>query len=153
MSIPTGSRATGRDGWANFDQTTGYERELLDILRFMQASGIRNTVWITTDVHFATAFRYVPFSDDPGFAVYEVVTGPMNAGIFPTSDFDRTLHPERLALFGPASPGAVTSWTEANRWFNFGELELATDRSLTMRILDAAGETRFERRLAPSSSP
>jgi alkaline phosphatase D len=152
MSIPTGfPPSNGRDGWANYDQPTGYEHELLDILRFMQARGIRNTVWITTDVHFAEAFRYVPFPDDPRFAVYELVTGPMNAGIFPTTDFDKTLHPERLALFGPASPGAVRSWAEAKRWFNFGELELAAGGSLTLRIVDAGGRTRFERRLAPSA--
>jgi alkaline phosphatase D len=152
MSIPTGFPAVpnGRDGWANFDQATGYERELLDILRFMQEHSIRNTVWITTDVHFAEAFRYVPFSGDPGFAVHELVTGPMNAGIFPTMDFDTTLNPQRLAFFGPPSPGAVTTWTEAKRWFNFGELDLAGGGTLTIRIVNTAGDIEFERILTPS---
>jgi alkaline phosphatase D len=151
MSIPTGFPAeNGRDGWANFDQTTGYERELLDILRFMRVHGIRNSVWITTDVHFGEAFRYVPFAGDPNFAVYELVTGPMNAGIFPMTDFDSTLNPERLAFFGPPSPGAVTSWAEAKHWFNFGQVELAEDGRLTMRIVNTAGETEFERTIAPA---
>jgi alkaline phosphatase D len=152
MSIPTGFPAVpnGRDGWANFDQATGYERELLDILRFMREHAIRDSVWITTDVHFAEAFRYVPFAGDPGFAVHELVTGPMNAGIFPTMDFDTTLNPQRLAFFGPPSPGAVTTWTEAKRWFNFGELELASAGALTMRIVNTAGEIEFERTLTPS---
>jgi alkaline phosphatase D len=151
MSIPTGFPPTnGRDGWANFDQNTGYERELLDILRFMQAHGVRNSVWISTDVHFAEAFRYVPFSDDPGFAVHELVTGPMNAGIFPTTDFDSTLNPQRLTFFGPASPSAVMSWSQAKHWFNFGELQLAGGGSLTMRIINTAGEIEFERTLRPS---
>ena len=152
MSIPTGFPAVpnGRDGWANFDQATGYERELLDILRFMQEHSIRNTVWITTDVHFAEAFRYVPFSGDPGFAVHELVTGPMNAGIFPTMDFDTTLNPQRLAFFGPPSPGAVTTWTEAKRWFNFGELDLAGGGTLTIRFVNTAGDIEFERILTPS---
>ena len=76
MSIPTGFPATnGRDGWANFDQATGYERELLEILGFMRAHGVRDSVWITTDVHFAEAFRYEPF-DDSDFSVYELATGP-----------------------------------------------------------------------------
>jgi alkaline phosphatase D len=151
MSIPTGFPPTnGRDGWANFDQNTGYERELLDILRFMQAHSIRNNVWITTDVHFAESFRYVPFPDDPRFAVHELVTGPMNAGIFPTTDFDTTLNPERLAFFGPPSAAAVTSWAQAKHWFNFGELQIAGNGSLTMRIVNTAGETEFERTLAPS---
>jgi len=140
----------GRDGWANFDQTTGYERELVDILRFMHEHAIRNSVWITTDVHFAEAFRYTPFAADPGFAVYELVTGPMNAGIFPTTDFDTTLDPERLAFFGPPSPGAVTTWAEAKRWFNFGELSLTSGGSLTIRIVNTAGNIAFERTLTPS---
>src|SRR4051812_40688902 len=73
MSIPTGFPPTnGRDGWANYDQSTGYEHELLDILRFMHDHGIRNTVWITTDVHFGEAFRYRPFPADPSFEVNEL---------------------------------------------------------------------------------
>jgi alkaline phosphatase D len=152
MSIPTGFPAVpnGRDGWANFDSATGYERELLDILRFMRDHSIRNTVWITTDVHFSEAFRYVPFADDPTFAVHELVTGPMNAGIFPTTDFDTTLDPERLAFFAPPSPGAVTTWTEAKHWFNFGELDIGRRGALTMRVVNTAGEVEFERTLRPS---
>jgi alkaline phosphatase D len=152
MSIPTGFPAVpnGRDGWANFDTATGYERELLDILRFMRDHSIRNTVWITTDVHFSEAFRYVPFADDPTFAVHELVTGPMNAGIFPTTDFDTTLDPERLAFFAPPSPGAVTTWTQAKHWFNFGELDVGRRGALTMRIVNTAGEVEFERTLMPS---
>src|SRR5215208_2522716 len=150
MSIPTGFPPTnGRDGWANFDQTTGCERELLEILGFMRTHGVRNSVWITTDVHFAEGFRYVPFGGDPDFAVHELVTGPMNAGIFPTTDFDTTLNPTRLAFFGPP-PGAVTSWSQAKQWFNFGELELTRDGALTMRIVNAEGQTEFERTLTPS---
>ena len=84
MSIPTGFPPTnGRDGWADFDQTTGFERELLDILRFLQERGIDDSIWITTDVHFAEVFRYRPFADDPAFTVHELATGPLNAGIFP----------------------------------------------------------------------
>ncbi len=151
MSIPTGFPPTnGRDGWANFDQSTGYERELLDILRFMHSHHVRNSVWITTDVHFAEAFRYRPFTDDPGFAVNELVTGPMNAGIFPNLDFDTTLNPERLAFFGPSSADAVKSWVQAKRWFNFGELDFSREGPLTLRIVNTAGKTEFERTLAPT---
>jgi alkaline phosphatase D len=152
MSIPTGFPAVpnGHDGWANFHEATGYERELLDILRFMREHSIRDTVWITTDAHFSEAFRYVPFADDPTFAVHELVTGPMNAGIFPTTDFDTTLNPERLGLFAPPSSGAVTTWTEAKHWFNFGELDIARGGALSMRIVNTAGEVEFERTLTPS---
>jgi alkaline phosphatase D len=150
MSIPTGFPPTnGRDGWANYDQNTGYEHELLDILGFMHANRINNSVWITTDVHFAEAFRYTPFAEDPDFHVNELVTGPMNAGIFPTTAFDTTLNPERLVLFAPPSIGAVRSWAEAKHWFNFGELDFARGGALTMRIVNTAGSVEFEQTLRP----
>jgi alkaline phosphatase D len=150
MSIPTGfPPSNGRDGWANYDQNTGYEHELLRILGFMHDHGINDSVWITTDVHFAEAFRYTPFADDPSFHVNELVTGPMNAGIFPTDAYDTTLNPERLVLFAPPSIGAVTSWEQAKHWFNFGELDVTRSGSLTMRIINTAGDTEFERTLTP----
>jgi len=150
MSIPTGfPPAGGRDGWANFDQNTGFEQELLDILRFLEQGGIVNTVWITTDVHFAEAFRYRPFASNPAFVVYELATGPLNAGIFPLRDVDPTLNPEVLNFFGPPSAEAVTSWEEAKRWLNFGTLELDRRGNLTAEIVNTAGQTRFSLTLTP----
>ena len=149
ISIPTGfPAANGRDGWANFDQTTGFEHELLQILRGAADRGDR-MVWITTDVHFAEAFRYRPFADEPGFVVHELVTGPLNAGIFPIRDVDSTLSPEVLSFYGPASASDVTTWSEAKRWFNFGTLEVAPDGALTAGIVTTAGDRVFTLRLGP----
>jgi alkaline phosphatase D len=149
MSIPTGFPAmNGRDGWANFDQATGFEQELLGVLRGAADRGDR-LVWISTDVHFAEAFRYRPFADRPGFVVHELVTGPLNAGIFPIRDVDPTLVPEVLAFYGPVTPEAVTSWTEAKRWFNFGTLEVDADGALTAGIVNTAGERVFAMTLRP----
>jgi alkaline phosphatase D len=150
MSIPTGFPPEGgRDGWANFDQVTGFEQELLDILRFMERRRVVNTVWITTDVHFAEAIRYRPVPSNPAFVIYELATGPLNAGIFPIRDVDPTLNPEVLTFYGPPTPEAVTSWAEAKRWLNFGTLELNRRGRLTAEIVDAAGQTQFALRLAP----
>src|SRR5829696_718025 len=125
MSIPTGFPASGgRDGWANFDQTTGFEQELLDILGFME----RN-----------------PFANNPGFVVYELATGPLNAGIFPNRDVDPTLRPEVLTFFGQA----VTTWEQAKRFFNFGTLEVARNGELTAEIVNTAGNTQFSLMLTP----
>jgi alkaline phosphatase D len=151
MAIPTGfPPSNGRDGWADFDQPrTGFELELLDILGFMAQNGIDNPVWITTDVHFAEAFRYSPFPEHPDFEVHELATGPLNAGIFPNRNVDPTLNPEVLFFHGPASPADVTSWDEAKRWFNFGTLEVEADGGLTAEIIDTAGEPRFSLTLDP----
>jgi alkaline phosphatase D len=149
MSIPTGFPAeNGRDGWANLGQATGFEQELLDILRFASDRGSR-LVFVSTDVHFAEAFRYRPFADRPGFVVHEVVTGPMNAGIFPIRDVDPTLNPEVLHFYGPPTADAVTSWAEAKRWLNFGTLEVDAAGRLTAGIVDTAGEQVFELSLTP----
>jgi alkaline phosphatase D len=150
MSIPTGFPATnGRDGWANFDQTTGFENELLDILRFMAENGVDNPVWITTDVHFAEAFRYTPFPEHPDFAVHEIATGPLNSGIFPNRNVDPMLNPEVLFFHGPPTPADVTSWEEAKRWFNFGTLEVGAAGDLTAQVIDTAGDPQFSLTLEP----
>ena len=145
MSIPTGFPATApRDGWANFGGTTGFEQELLDILRFMEQHGVVNTVWLTTDVHFAEVFRYTPF---PGFVVHELVTGPLNAGIFPNADVDQTLNP--LVLFGPRPAVAPTTWNGAKDAFNFGTVEVDRGGRLTATIVNTAGETLYSLTLMP----
>ena len=151
LSIPTGfPPANGRDGWAGFDQQTGYMHELLGLLRFLEQHRVRNLLFVTTDVHFSEGFRYTPFPDDPAFQVYELVTGPMNAGIFPTTSFDATLHPERLFLYAPPSADAVTSWAEAKRWFNFGALAIARNGSLTAQVVNTAGDAVTTLRLQPA---
>jgi alkaline phosphatase D len=150
MSIPTGFPPTnGRDGWGNFDQPTGFENELLEILRFMAENGIANPVWITTDVHFAEAFRYSPFPEHPEFTVHEIATGPLNSGIFPNRTFDPTLNPEVLFFHGPASPADVTTFAGAKHWFNFGTLEVGARGDLTAQVVNTAGEPQFSLTLDP----
>jgi alkaline phosphatase D len=148
MSIPTGFPPTGgRDGWANFDQTTGYEQELLDILRFMERNGIVNTIWITTDVHFAEAFRYRPFPTNPSFTVHEFASGPLNAGIFPNPDFDTTLDP--TVLFGPRPAAPVATWEQAKDGFNFGTVEVDRQGMLTAGFVNTSGQRLFSLTLTP----
>ncbi len=151
MSIPTGFPATnGRDGWANGDQSTGFENELLDILDFMADNAINKPVWITTDVHFAEAFRYVPFgTEHPNFVVHEIATGPLNSGIFPipASANDQTLNPQ--ILFGPAPAAPVASWDAAKASFNFGTLEVDAAGDLKVQIVNTAGQPQFSLTLPP----
>jgi alkaline phosphatase D len=150
MSIPTGSAgANGRDGWANFQQAGGTEYELTDILKFMKDNKIYNNLWITTDVHFAEAFRYTPFQDDPAFQVNELVAGPINAGVFPNRDFDTTLGTESLFFFGANSASDVSTWAQAKSWMNFGAVEVNEDGALKMSIRDITGNTVYENTLLP----
>ena len=60
----------------------GRELEIADLLRFIKASHINNTVWLTADVHYAAAHFYSPdkaqFQDFMPF--WEFVAGPLHAG-------------------------------------------------------------------------
>ncbi len=148
MSIPTGFPADGgRDGWANFDQMTGFEQELLDILRFMEQGRMFNTLWITTDVHFAEAFRYRPFPGNPAFVVHELASGPLNAGIFPNAAFDTTLNP--TVLFGPRPATTVATWEQAKDGFNFGTVEVDHRGRLTAGFVNTAGQSLYSLTLTP----
>lgn len=148
MSIPTGVPVElGRDGWANHEQDTGFEQELLDVLQFMRSEDMRNVVWITTDVHFATVFRYTPFAEHPSFKIHEVVTGPLNAGLFPNPIFDGTLRAEQLFFYGPDAP--VTNYAQAKPWMNFGLARINAKGELILSINNVLGEPVYTLMLPP----
>ncbi len=161
LSIPTGFPLDlGRDGFANDDagtapttdgtpqSETGFEQELVEILRTLQA-GRMKAIFITTDVHFAEVFRYTPFAGDPDFTVHEVVVGPGNAGIFPNRAFDRTLGTESLFFHGPESAGAVTTWSEAKKWFNYGSIGIDAKGRLVTHVRDTGGKSLYSLKLSP----
>ena len=65
LSVPTGSAADarGRDAFASgtgpgLAGSTGFERELVGILKSLDRKRVRNVVFIATDVHFAAQLRY-----------------------------------------------------------------------------------------------
>jgi alkaline phosphatase D len=108
ISIPTGSNASilGRDGWANGNETnnysyyTGFESELTDLLRFIDEQGMKNIVFITTDVHFPAFIRYnFDLNNDGNMTeIHELVSGPLSAfrlGV-PFPQLDETFNPSLL---------------------------------------------------------
>ncbi len=149
MSIPTGTNAPlrGRDGWANYKENTGYERELKSILEFARARRVRNLVWITTDVHFAQVLRYRPFGDD--FVLHEVVTGPLSAGLYPNRDLDPTLRPERLFFHGPEKINGAQNFQAAKAWFNFGLVNIDAKGNLKIAIINGNNKQLYELKLKP----
>lgn len=150
MSIPTGyPPQNGRDGWANYDQQTGFENELLDILRYMQQQGMHNVIFLTTDVHFAETFRYTPFADAPEFQVYELVAGPLNAGVFPNRAYDESLSTESLFFFGADSAADVTSWEQAKAWFNYGAITIDEYGRLKASLRGVNGKAVYEIEVDP----
>jgi alkaline phosphatase D len=107
ISIPTGSNASilGRDGWADGNETdfsayTGFERELTDLLTFVDDQNINNIVFITTDVHFPAFIKYEKDlnGDGDNATIHELVSGPLNAvkGGSPFPALDKTFNPTLL---------------------------------------------------------
>jgi alkaline phosphatase D len=74
------------------------ECEIADLLSFMQRAGIRNTVWLTADMHYTAAHHY-----DPNRAVFqnfepfwEFVSGPLHAGTWAPGELDNTFGPKAM---------------------------------------------------------
>jgi alkaline phosphatase D len=151
LSIPTGTEA--RDGWADGGGPQGFERELRRILEQLRENRVRGIVFLTTDVHFATGFRYRPFPDDPEFDLHEIVTGPMHAGLVPLQHFDSTFAPTRLFSFAPAPSETPGTIGEALSWFNFGLVEVSERGELRARVIDATGKDRATIDLPPPNRP
>lgn len=73
------------------------ECEIADLLSFLKRAGVRNTVWLTADMHYTAAHHYDPnravFQDFEPF--WEFVSGPLHAGTWAPGELDNT--------FGPAA--------------------------------------------------
>lgn len=144
LSAPTG-RPDARDGWSPVGGVGGYLTELRGL--FAALADVDNLVFLTTDVHYAAAFRYRPLPDRPDVVFHELISGPLNAGLFPNRKFQGDLGAERLFFHGPASADAVRGWEDAQRWFNVGSFQVNADRSATVRWIDATGRVVGELRL------
>ena len=74
----------------------GRELEIADLLAFIKHAGVRNTVWLTADVHYTAAHYYDPnkaaFQDFEPF--WEFVSGPIHAGTFGRATLDNTFGPQ-----------------------------------------------------------
>lgn len=148
MTIPTGWPETApRDGWASGNGTDGFERELDAIFTALAEARVRNLVWLTADVHFATGFELRPLPAHPDFSTVEWVVGPLSAGVFPNDAMDPTFRPERLFMYAPDQPPA--SLDEALAWYNFGEATVADSGELTLRVVNGLGKTMAELKITP----
>lgn len=142
--------AFGRDGWGAAPdpavpgvERTGFERELRDILQFIRDKGVKNVIWLTTDVHFAEVIRYRPDMDGDGRAdleFYEVVNGPLsaiNVAISPPARHSQTFRPEVLFAFGQNAFGFFPEF------FNFGVARISgRTGELTVEIRDINGAVK-----------
>lgn len=154
LQIGDGKDAEGRARWegpANGDgPALGRELEIADLLRFIKRERVRNTVWLTADVHYCAAHRYDPakaqFQDFEPF--WEFVAGPLNAGSFGPNALDNTFGPQ--VVFQKAPPaGQVNLSPYAGLQF-FGEVNIDRwSHALTVDFRDINGVSIFSKTLQP----
>jgi alkaline phosphatase D len=133
VTIPTGSELLGRDAWANGGHTTGFERELLDLLRGLDEASVRNVFFITADMHFAQLIRSSRDYDGDGdpLVFHEFVAGPLNARMSKPVWLDDTTHPTEL--YGDGG------------FFNFGYVQVLPGKGrprLVAEVRDGQGKLR-----------
>ncbi|MDQ0395058.1 alkaline phosphatase D family protein [Labrys monachus] len=145
-------RKKGFEAVSNNDngKPLGRELEFADLLRFIKAAGVKNTVWLTADVHYTAAHYYNPdkaaFQDFEPF--WEFVSGPLNAGTFGPNDLDRTFGPELRYIKAPDAGQANLSPAAGLQFF--GHVAIAADtRVMTVTLRDAADHALWSTDIEP----
>lgn len=145
----------GHEGIANNDAGApkGREMEFAELLAFMQAAKIRNTVWLTADVHYTAAHYYDPnkaaFQQFDPF--WEFVSGPIHAGTFGPNDFDMTFGPEAKFVKAPEAD-QVNLPPSAGLQF-FGHVKIAADTGvMTVTLRDVADAALWSVDLQPEAA-
>ncbi len=124
----------------------GRELEIADLLRFMQREKIRNTIWITADVHYCAAHEYQPtpggFQDFDPF--WEFVGGPLNAGSFGPGELDSTFGP-RVDFYKCPPKDRMACGPDDGYQF-FGEINVdAAARTLAVDFHDLHGTSIYHK--------
>ncbi|WP_102960653.1 alkaline phosphatase D family protein [Mangrovicella endophytica] len=129
----------------------GRELEFADLLKFIKDSQIRNTVWLTADVHYTAAHYYDPekavFQDFDPF--WEFVSGPLHSGTFGPGDLDPTFGPQLRYAKAPTAEQGQNLSPAAGLQF-FGHVQIAADTEvMTVTLRDAADAALWSTDLTP----
>lgn len=152
LQVTDGVDAQGRTRYENSANgdgpVLGREFEIAEILRFIKHQKIRNTVWLTADVHYCAAHHYDParaqFQDFDPF--WEFVAGPLHAGTFGPSLLDNTFGPQVVFQKTPA-PGEANLPPSAGLQF-FGQVDIDPGRKdFIVSLKDSTGATVFATQL------
>lgn len=153
--MPLGLASPDRDGWDNAfngnGPPAGRELELADLLRGIKSDGVKNTAWITADLHYAAATRYDParaqFRDfDP---TWEFLAGPLHAGSFLRQPMDDTFGPDQVYCSVPEGMRNGRPPTEGHQYFGLLDVDARSGR-LTVSLRDQRGSVRFQHAMDPA---
>jgi alkaline phosphatase D len=130
----------------------GREREIADLLSFIRHAGIRNTVWITADMHYTAAHRYDPnravFQDFAPF--WEFVSGPIHAGTWGPGALDNTFGPQVVYQNGcTAGQGENLAPCFGLQFFGHVAIDGATE-AMTVTLKDVGDNALWSIALEPT---
>ena len=116
----------------------GRELEIADILAFIKRQKVRNTLWLTADVHYTAAHYYDPnkakIQDFELF--WEFVSGPIHAGSFGPNTLDETFGPQLMYAKAPTQEqGQNVSPAFDLQFFGHVAIDGKTER-MTVTLLD-----------------
>ncbi len=150
LLVGDGTDARGQERFeacANGDgPALGRELEIARLLRALKESNVRNTVWLTADVHYTAAHYYDPakarFADFMPF--WEFVSGPLNVGTFGPGKTDDTFGLQ--VKYQKHPPAGQANLSPAAGMQFFGEVEVQP-AEMTVTLRDAAGANLYQQRI------
>jgi alkaline phosphatase D len=146
-------RKWGVEGVAQGDDgpPRGRELEIADLLSFIKHAGVRNTVWITADVHYTAAHYFDPnkaaFQDFEPF--WEFVSGPIHAGTFGPNALDKTFGPQLVYVKAPSKEqGQNLPPSEGLQFFGHIGIDGASQQ-MTVTLKDVDDRSLWAKTLDP----
>jgi alkaline phosphatase D len=142
------------EAWANADDgaPSGRELEVADLLRFIKRRNIKNVVWVTADVHYASATQYRPerarFTDFKPF--WEFVGGPLHAGTFGPGEIDKTFGPDVKFVSVPLGMKQNRPPSDGLQFFGIGRVD-ARSKVLTISLHGLDGQKLYAIDLPPEA--
>lgn len=157
LSLNVEDHTTGNANWfeaianENDGAPLGRELEIAGLLSATKA--VKNTVWITADVHYCAAHYYdnnkAKFTDFKPF--WEFVAGPLNAGTFGPNTLDKTFGPQ--LIFQKTPPAGKSNLSPLDGYQFFGEVNIdPASKVLTVDFRDLAGAVQFTQAVEPDLS-
>ena len=133
----------------------GRELEIADLLSFIKHAGVRNTVWITADMHYTAAHHYDPnravFQDFEPF--WEFMSGPIHAGTGGPGVLDNTFGP-RAVYQNACSKEQGDDLAPCFGLQFFGHVAIdGASEVMTVTLKDVADRALWSIELAPQAPP
>jgi alkaline phosphatase D len=149
-----GDRNFGSEAISQLDNgpPLGRELEIADLLSFLQREKVRNTVWLTADVHYTAAHWYDPAAAkfqqfDP---FWEFVSGPIHAGTFGPGELDATFGPQLKFVKAPTTEQGQNLPPSAGLQF-FGQVDVdGRTRQMTVTLRDVADQALWSTTIDPT---